>query len=382
MMTSEMEATDSSLPQDRSGLDLLNLTQGGPERDEGECSSYSSSPEAMDQDKVLGHDTYLDGGSASDTGMASRRLADSQSKDMDITAQPSEPESYSGWPMESQDAWHNRGNPDPTWGEGENETAKRHRLYPKVRPYAVPAPARVDSGWYQGEDVMDPSEVASPACRVGQPNIDGSIGGGQRNALPPNRPTRLYSYYGRELRRRVTYDRAEKNEKGKNPHITEKERIARTAHQDTALRDDDHWREELAKYHYRPTPEDRPVNFSYQVGPTTYVVPYHVVGPITWEYPYHSGQAQEDLPDCLVPASLYGLKVTRPGYCSADTPTAEAQAAFDSGRGFVDRVCDTDVNAHAIPVGRAGQGHHWAALFVCTQPECMVAGGMNLCLLP
>ncbi len=120
------------------------------------------------------------------------------------------------------------------------------------------------------------------------------------------------------------------------------------------------------------------MNFSYQVGPTTYAVPYHVVGPMTWEYPYHSGQAQEDLPDQLVPASLYGLKVTRPGYCSANAKpatTAEAQVAFDSGKGFVDHVCDTDVNAHAIPVGRAGQGHHGAALFVCIQAECTVARG-------
>ncbi len=69
--TSEMEATDSSLLQDRSEFDPLHLTQGGPEREEGEWSGHSSSPEAMDQDEVLGHDTYLDGGSASDAGMAS-----------------------------------------------------------------------------------------------------------------------------------------------------------------------------------------------------------------------------------------------------------------------------------------------------------------------
>ncbi len=36
---------------------------------------------------------------------------------------------------------------------------------------------RVDNE-YQGEDVMDPSEVAPPARRVGQPNVDGSIGKG------------------------------------------------------------------------------------------------------------------------------------------------------------------------------------------------------------
>ena len=98
------------------------------------------------------------------------------------------------------------------------------------------------------------------------------------------------------------------------------------------------------------------MNFSYRMGPSTYAVPYHVVVPMTWECPYYSVQAQEDLSDRLVPASLYGLKVTRPGYCSADAKpatTVEAQTAFDSGKGFVDHVCDTDVNAHAVPVGQA-----------------------------
>ena len=66
--------------------------------------------------------------------MASRWKADSQSEDVDITAEHSEPEGYSGRPMESQDARHHRDNPDPTWGEGENETANRRRLYLKVQP--------------------------------------------------------------------------------------------------------------------------------------------------------------------------------------------------------------------------------------------------------
>ncbi len=65
-----METTDSSQPQDRSELDPLLLTQGGSEREEGEWSGHSSSPEAMDQDEVQGHDTYLDGGSTSDAGLA------------------------------------------------------------------------------------------------------------------------------------------------------------------------------------------------------------------------------------------------------------------------------------------------------------------------
>ena len=160
--TSSMETTDSSQPQNRSELDPLRLTQGGPEREEGEWTGRSSSPEAMDQDEVLEQDTYLDGGSTSDAGMAFGQRVDSQSEDMDITAQPSEAESSSGRPMESQDARHHRGHPDPTWCEEENETAKRRRLYPKLQLYTVPAPQEVDSGWYQGEDVMDPNEVPPP----------------------------------------------------------------------------------------------------------------------------------------------------------------------------------------------------------------------------
>ena len=197
---------------------------------------------------------------------------------------------------------------------------------------------------------MDPGEVASPACRMGRPNVDGSIGGHQGNALPSNSTGRQYSYSGRRLHRQVTYPYADKDEKSKYPHITEEERLARATRQDTALQSDGYWKDQLAGSHYFPTPVDSPVNFSYRVGPAIYVVPYHIVGPMTWEYPYHSGQAQEDLPDRLVPVSLYGLKVTRPGYCSADAKpatTTETLAAFEGGKGFVDHLCDTDVNAHA-----------------------------------
>ncbi len=92
--------------------------------------------------------------------------------------------------METQDARYSRGNPESAWGEGENETARRRRLYPKVRPYTVSVQPDADNGWYQGEDVMDPNEVVPPARTIGLPNVDGSIGGDQRHALPPTRPTR------------------------------------------------------------------------------------------------------------------------------------------------------------------------------------------------
>ena len=103
-----------------------------------------------------------------------------------------------------------------------------------------------------------------------------------------------------------------------------------------------------------------------------------MVGPISWEYPYHSGQAQQHLPDRLVPASLYGLKVARPGNLSANNkPATAAQTivAFDSCKGFVDHISVTDVNTHSIPAGYVGQGHLGRALFVGLQLECTVAGG-------
>ena len=132
--TSSAETTDSSQPRNRSERDPLGLNQGDPEQEEGEWTGRSSSPEAMDQDEVLEHDTHLNGGSASDAGQAFGQRTDSQSEDMDVTNRYSESEGHSGLPMETQDALYSRGNPEPTWGEGENEAAKRRRLYPKVRP--------------------------------------------------------------------------------------------------------------------------------------------------------------------------------------------------------------------------------------------------------
>ncbi len=192
---------------------------------------------------------------------------------------------------------------------------------------------------------MDPNDVAPPVCRMGLPNVVGSIGGDAKYTLPPPRQSRSNFYYGRELRRRVIYDRPPKNDKGHYPRISEEECVKRARRQNPALQSDAYWKGELAACRYLPTPEDSPVNFSYRVNSNIYAVPYHAVGPMTWEYPYHSGQAQEDLADRLIPASLYGLMVTRPGYRSATAKPAtaqDAQAAYDSGRGFLDHISDTD----------------------------------------
>ena len=63
--------------------------------------------------------------------MAFGQTTDSQSEAMDVTGLYSEPEGFSGQPMETQDARYSRDDPESTWGEGESETAKRRRKYPK-----------------------------------------------------------------------------------------------------------------------------------------------------------------------------------------------------------------------------------------------------------
>ncbi len=99
---------------------------------------------------------------------------------------------------------------------------------------------------------------------------------------------------------------------------------------------------------------------------------------MAWEYSYHCGQAQEDLSDRLVPASLYGMKVVRPGYLSAyhgPATSTQATAACDSGRGYLDHISDSDVHKNARLVAYARQGHQHRALFICPQPKCMMAWG-------
>ncbi len=176
--------------------------------------------------------------------------------------------------------------------------------------------------------------------------------------MPPAQPDRTYFHFERELVWRVAYPHARKSGEGKYPAITDQERLARKHQQDTQWSKDAYWKAELKKNYYLPGPDASPVNFSYQLKGSTLAVPYHVVGPMAWEYPYHNGQVQEDLPDRLVPASLYGVKVASPGYLSAyhgPATQVQALAAYDSGKWYQDR--------NATLVGYAGQGHQQQAVF-------------------
>ncbi len=74
---SNMDVSNSSMLLGYSGTSPLALDLKGPtDLEEGEISDHSSLPETMNQTDTLGHGTYLDGGTASDTGATPGRISD------------------------------------------------------------------------------------------------------------------------------------------------------------------------------------------------------------------------------------------------------------------------------------------------------------------
>ncbi len=87
--------------------------------------------------------------------------------------------------MNSQDARYTRSGPDSDWGDGESKASKCRCMFPKILPYLIPTPTRIQNRWFLEDDLMDPREAASPMHRVGRPNTDGSVGGDKGHPLPP-----------------------------------------------------------------------------------------------------------------------------------------------------------------------------------------------------
>ncbi len=170
---------DSSFPTGFISSDLLGLESGGPtDMEDGEIVDNPRAPEPMDQTEGLGHGVHPTGSPLSDVSVIPGGVSDLPSEDMNTTAHPSESESHSSQPTTSQGARHSQSGPrDSAWGEEGDEASQHCCLYPKTRPYVIPQISRVSSGWYDEEECLDPTEVASPFRRVGKPNLHGSIGG-------------------------------------------------------------------------------------------------------------------------------------------------------------------------------------------------------------
>ncbi len=98
---------------------------------------------------------------------------------------------------------------------------------------------------------------------------------------------------------------------------------------------------------YLPAETDTPVNFAVDTSTGRMAIPYWVAAPMAWEYPYAFGQAQEPLQDCLVTASLYGIRLIRPGYTdprSRPAPPAAAKTPAAKEAACVAYVTDADVS--------------------------------------
>ncbi len=130
---------------------------------------------------------------------------------------------------------------------------------------------------------------------------------------------------------------------------------------------------------YLPGEQDTPINFAVEAEHGRMAEPYRVVAPMAWEYPYDFGQAQESLQDRLVTASLYRMRLVRPGYinpqaCPAPAAAAETPAAKEAACAAY--VTDAYVSNTQEPDCRVAAGPDGRAAFVFPEACCEAMEGM------
>ena len=173
----------------------------------------------------------------------------------------------------------------------------------------------VNDNWYQGEDCVDPSGIASAARRAILPAVDGTLALRQDAAIP-GASRGCTKYKTHNLERSLAYEKGEHVE-GRLTPLSSAELIRRDQKHKDLFAEDMFWQEEIRSSLYVPGPEDTPANFAYRSGlGRVMAIPYWVAAPMAWEYPYAYSQLQESLTDRLVTASLYGIQLVRPGYYS------------------------------------------------------------------
>ncbi len=137
-----------------------------------------------------------------------------------------------------------------------------------------------------------------------------------------------------------------------------------------SLARDSFWAEEIDRALYLPGETDTAVNFAVNTDTGMKAIPYRVAAPMAWEYPYAFGQAQESLQDRLVTASLYGMRLTQPGYTDPRSRPA-APAAADSPAvkeaACVAYVTDADVSSSQEPSCAVANGEDGRKAFICPE---------------
>ena len=256
----------------------------------------------------------------------------------------------------------------------EHEEATWPTRFPTRKPFIQPRVEQVDDKWYEGEDCVNPSGIAPTATRAILPAADGTLAL-KRDAVMPGASRGRTLYKTHNLKRRLSYEKSERVE-GKLKAIAPAELIARDQRQKELLAEDTFWQDEIRDLLYVPGPEDTPVNFAYRSGfRQVQVIPYRVAAPMAWEYPYAYGQLQESLTDRLVPASLYGIQLVRPGYYSPQAgPSAYSEAEWQrrKSQACADYVLDTDTSScdYSPPQGSIGVTSNGEEAFICREVGC------------
>ena len=250
--------------------------------------------------------------------------------------------------------------------------------FPIRKPFIKPQVEQVDDNWYQGEDCLDPSRIAAPAERAILPSADGALAL-KRDVDMPGASRGRTKYKTHDLERRMAYKRG-KCVEGKLMQIASAELIRHDQEHKRLLAADEFWQKEIRDSLYVPGPDDTPVNFAYRSGLgriEAIPYPYRVAAPMAWEYPYAYGQLQESLTDRLVPASLYGIQLVRPGYYSPQagpSPYSASEWQERKSRACANYVLDTDSSAcaddYSPPQGSIGTASNGEEAFTCREEGC------------
>ncbi len=245
-------------------------------------------------------------------------------------------------------------------------------------PYVHSQVVSTDDGWYRGEDCASPSEVAPPGKNAILPAADGSLAMKADAVLPGAHPG--HAKYGeRFLERRVFHNKAKRMGHEELDPVPQAELEARALENREALAKDSFWAEEMERALYLPGETDTTVNFAVKTDTGMKAIPYWVAAPMAWEYPYAFGQAQEPLQDRLVTASLYGMRLIRPGYTDPQSrPAAPAAAESQAAKEAVCAayVTNADVSDSQEPSCRVANGEDGREAFICPEACCEALEGM------
>ena len=216
----------------------------------------------------------------------------------------------------------------PPWATQVPEELDWIVRYPNAVPYVHAQVVSTNDGWYRGEDCASPSEVAHPGKNAILPAADGSLAM-KADAVLPGAPPGCTKYGSRLLERRIFHEKAKREGHEELDPVPQATLDERAQENRESLGHDSFWAEEIDRALYLPGETDTTVNFAARTDTGMMAIPYRVAAPMAWEYPYSFGQAQEPLQDRLVTASLYGMRLTRPGYTDPRSRPA-APAAVES----------------------------------------------------